>query len=35
MDMSLNKLWEIVKYREVCVVQYMELQRVSHNLVTE
>ena len=33
-DMSLNKLWEIVKDRETCVLQSMELQRVRHNLGT-
>ena len=35
MDMSLSKLWEIVKDREACVLQTMGLQRVRHDLVTE
>ena len=29
MDMSLNKLWEIVKDREVCIPQSMGLQKVD------
>ena len=33
LDMSLSKLWEIVKDREV--LQSMGLQRVRHDLVTE
>ena len=33
MDMSLSKLWEIVKDREACVLQNMGLQRVRHDLV--
>ena len=33
LDMSLSKLWEIVKDREV--LQSMELQRVRHDLATE
>ena len=35
MDMNLSKLWEIVKDREACMLQSIELQRVRHNLVTE
>ena len=35
MDMSLSKLQEIVKDREACVLQSVELQRVGHDLVTE
>ena len=35
MDMSLSKLQEIVKDREACVPQFMESQRVGHDLVTE
>ena len=35
MDMSLNKLREIVKDRKPGVLQFMGLQRVLHNLVTE
>ena len=31
MDMSLSKLWEMVKDREACVLQSMGLQRVRHN----
>ena len=34
-DMSLNKLWEIVKDREPCVLQSMGSQRVGHDWVTE
>ena len=30
MDMSLSKLWEIVKDREACVLQSVESQRVRH-----
>ena len=33
LDMSLSKLWEIVKDREV--LQSMGFQRVRHDLVTE
>ena len=33
MNMSLSKLWEIVKDREACVLQNMGLQRVRHDLV--
>ena len=35
MDMSLSKLQEIVKDREVCVLQSMESQRVRHHLATK
>ena len=31
MDMSLNKLWEIVKDREPGLLQSMGLQRVRYN----
>ena len=34
-DIYLNKLQEIVKDREACMLQSIELQRVRHNLVTE
>ena len=32
MDMSLSKLWEIVKNRETCMLQFMGSQRVGHDL---
>ena len=35
MDMNLNKLWEMVKEREICMLQSTRLQRVRHDLVTE
>ena len=35
MDMSLSKLWEIVKDREPGMLQSMESQRVRHDLATE
>ena len=35
MDMSLNKLREMVKDREVCCTASMELQRVRHDLANE
>ena len=35
MDMNLNKLWEMVKEREVCRAAVHGIQRVRHNLVTE
>ena len=34
-DMSLSKLSEIVKDRDTCVLQSMDLQRVRDNLATE
>ena len=34
-DISLNKLWEIVEDREAWWLQYTGLQRVVYNLVTE
>ena len=30
-DMSLNKLWEIVKDREPEMLQFMRLQRLRHD----
>ena len=35
MDMSLNKLWELVMEREAGVMQSMRLQRVRHDRATE
>ena len=35
MDMNLNKLWEMVKEREVCRAAVHGIQRVRHDLVTE
>ena len=35
MDMSLSKLREIRKHREVCMLQSMGSQRVRHDLETE
>ena len=35
MEMSLSKLWEIVKDRESWLAAVHESQRVGHNLVTE
>ena len=35
MDMSLSKLWEIVKDREACMLQSMGLQRIAHDLASE
>ena len=34
MDMSLSKLWELVKDRGACMLQSMGSQRVRHNRVT-
>ena len=34
-DMSLSKLWEIVKDREACMLQSIGSQRVGHDFVTE
>ena len=31
MDMSLSKLWELVKDREACVLLSMEVTRVRHD----
>ena len=35
MGMSPSKLWKIVKDRKTGVLQFMGLQRVRHDLVTE
>ena len=35
MDMSLSKLWELVKDKEACMLQSMGLQRVRHELGNE
>ena len=35
MDMSLSKLWEIMKDREPGMLQFMGLQRAEHDLVSE
>ena len=35
MDLSLSKLWGMVKERGGCVLQSMELLRVRHDLATE
>ena len=34
-DMSLSKIWEIVKVREAWVLQFMRMKRVRQNLATE
>ena len=34
-DMSLSKLWEIVKDKEAGVLQFIGLQKVRHNRATE
>ena len=34
-NMSLSKFWEMVMDREAWCAQYMGLQRVEHDLVTE
>ena len=34
-DMSLSKLWEMVKDREACVLQSMQSQTVRYNWATE
>ena len=35
MDLSLNRLWEIMKDRESGVLQSLGSQRVGHNLAIE
>ena len=35
MDLSLNRLWEIMKDRESVVLQSLGSQRVGHNLAIE
>ena len=35
MDMTLSKLWEIVRDREAGMLQSMGLQRVRYNLATQ
>ena len=35
MDMSLSRFWEIVKDREVCVLQLTGWQRVEQDRITE
>ena len=35
MEMTLSKLWEIVKDREACMLQSMRTQRIRHDWVTE
>ena len=35
MDMSLSKLQELVMDNEACMLQFMGLERVGHNWVTE
>ena len=35
MDMSLSKLWDILKDREAGILQSMGSQRVGHNLATK
>ena len=31
MDVSLSEIWEMVMYREACVLQFMGSQRVGHD----
>ena len=35
LDMNLGKLLELMRDRELCVLQSMRSQRVRHDLVTE
>ena len=35
MDMNLSKLWETVEDRGACMLQFMELLRVGHDLATK
>ena len=35
MDMSWGRLWELVKERESCLLQFTRLQRVKHYLAIE
>ena len=35
MDVSLSELWEMVIYREACVLQFIRSQRVGHDRVIE
>ena len=35
MDMSLSKLREMVKDREACILQFMGLQRIGQDCMTE
>ena len=35
MEMSLNRLWELVMDREACLLQFMGSQRVRHDWATE
>ena len=35
MDMSLSKIWKMVKNREACMLQSIGSQRVRHNRGTE
>ena len=35
MDMSLSKLWELVKDREAGVLQFMGLKRARYDLATQ
>ena len=35
MDMSWSRLWELVKERESCLLQFTRLQRVKHYLAIE
>ena len=35
MDMSLSKIWKIVKDREAWLLQFMRMKRVRQNLANE